>query len=275
MKIGLIAGEGSLPEEFLKSAQKKNIQVVIFGIKGITDPSLGNYGKLVWVDFGKLQQLIDSLKKEKIQDLIMLGKIEHKTLLESISEFDQRALMFLSKLQDKRAVPILEGLIKEFEAEGFRFIDPMPFLEDILVKEGVLTKHKPDKKQLKDANFGLKIAKSIAELDIGQTVVVKDQIVIAVEAIEGTDRCILRGGSLGGEGTVVCKVARRNQDMRYDVPVIGIQTLKSMVEAKAKVLAVEAEKTYLIDKENFIKFADKNGITVIGIKLDESISKGN
>ncbi len=272
MKIGLIAGAGSLPLEFLKSAQEKNVEVVIFGIKGITDPSLESYGKIVWIDFGKLQQLIDKLKEEDIKNLVMLGKIEHKVLLENITEFDQRALQFLAKLQDKRAVPILEGLINELEEEGFKFIDPLPFLERILVKEGVLTDTKPTENQLKDANFGLKIAKAVANLDIGQTVVVKDQIVIAVEAIEGTDKCILRGGELGGEGTVVCKVARKNQDMRYDVPVIGVQTLKSMVEAKAKVLAVEAGKTYLIDKENFIKFANQNGIVVIGIKLkDEQV----
>ncbi len=272
MKVGLIAGAGSLPEEFLKSAKRKDVSVVIFGIKGITDPSLEKYGKLIWIDFGKLQQLIDKIKEEKVQNLIMLGKIEHKTLLENISEFDHRALMFLSKLQDKRAVPVLEGLINELESEGFKFIDPVPFLEDIIVKEGVLTDIKPDENQLKDAHFGLKIAKAVAELDIGQTVVVKDQIVIAVEAIEGTDRCIQRGGELGGEGTVVCKVARKNQDMRYDVPVIGVQTLKSMLQARAKVLAVEAGKTYLIDKESFIKFANENGISVIGIKLDESVS---
>jgi len=269
LKIGLIAGAGSLPEEFLKSAKEKNTEVVIFGIKGITDPSLEKYGKIVWIDFGKLQQLIDKLKEENVQNLVMLGKIEHKTLIENIHEFDNRALMFLSKLQDKRAVPILEGIINELETEGFRFINPVSFLERILVKEGVLTKHKPDENQLKDAVFGLKIAKAVANLDIGQTVIVKNQIVIAVEAIEGTDKCILRGGELGGEGTVVCKVARKNQDMRYDVPVIGIQTIKSMIEAKAKVLAVEAGKTYLIDKENFIKFADENGISVIGLKIED------
>ncbi len=272
MKVGLIAGAGSLPIEFLKSAKKKGVKVVIFGIKGITDPSLETFGKVVWVDFGKLQQLIDKLKEENVKDLVMLGKIEHRVLIENISDFDQRALQFLSKLRDKRAVPILKGIIDELEGEGFKFIDPLPFLERILVQEGILTSKEPDDKQKKDAEFGIKIAKAVADLDIGQTVVVKDQIVIAVEAIEGTDKCILRGGELGGEGTVVCKVARKNQDMRYDVPVIGIQTLKSMMKAKAKVLAVEAGKTYLIDKENFIKFADENGIVVIGIKVkDEQI----
>ena len=272
MKVGLIAGAGSLPLEFLKSAKEKNVEVVIFGIRGITDPSLESYGKLVWITLGKLQELIDRIKDENIKELVMLGKIEHSVLLENISEFDQRAIHFLSKLKDKRAVPILEGLINELEREGLRFIDPVPFLEKLLVREGILTDTKPDEKQIEDANFGIKIAKAVADLDIGQTVVVKDGIVIAVEAIEGTDRCILRGGELGGEGTVVCKVARKNQDMRYDVPVIGVQTLKSMVKAKAKVLAVEAGKTYLIDKDKFLKFANESGITVIGIKIkDEQI----
>jgi len=120
---------------------------------------------------------------------------------------------------------------------------------------------------MNDALFGLKIAKEIAQLDIGQTVVVKDGIVIAVEGIEGTDKCIIRGGELGGEGTVVCKVARKNQDMRYDVPVIGTKTLKSMKKAKARLLAVEAGKTFLLEREKFKKLAEKFGIAVIGFRI--------
>ncbi len=267
---GLIAGAGELPLTFAKSAKEKKLPLKIFAIKHIADKSLEKFAPVFWINFGEAQKLIDLMKKENIKDLVMLGKIEHYSLIFSFYKLDKRAKQFFSNLKDKRAKSILEGVIRELEKEGFSFIDPTPFLSSLLVGEGVINSIKPDEKYLKDIEFGLKIAKEIADLDIGQTVVVKDGIVIAVEGIEGTDECIKRGGKLGGEGIIVCKAARKNQDMRYDVPVIGIQTLKSMKKAKAKLLAVEAGKTYLLDRENFIKTADKYGISVIGVKILEN-----
>ncbi len=267
MKIGLIAGAGQLPIVFAKTAKEKGNEVYILAIHGITDEQISQYGKIKWVNFGKLQEVLDYLKENGITDLVMLGKIEHKLLLESISELDTRALMFLSKLPDQRAESILGGLIKELEEEGFKFIDPTPYLGSLLAEEGLINNIKPEEKEIEDAKFGLKIAKVIADLDVGQTVVVKDKIVVAVEALEGTDRCILRAGELAGEGTVVCKVARKHQDFRYDVPVVGLKTLESMKQANAKFLAVEAKKTYLLDKEEFIKKADEYGISVMGFDL--------
>lgn len=272
-KIGLIAGSGQLPIIFAKTAKDQGKEITVFGIetffglKKITDKRIERYAPIKWIPFGKAQMLINLMKEEGIKDVVMLGKIEHILLITSFFQFDERAKSFFSSLKDKRAKTILEGVIKELEREGFNFIDPSPFLSSILVKEEIIGSLKPDEKLLKDAKFGLKIAKEVAHLDIGQTVVVKDGNIIAVEGIEGTDRCIKRAGKLAGKGSVVCKAARKNQDMRYDVPVIGPKTLKSMKKAGAKMLAVEAGKTYLVEEEKFKKLADKYGIVVQGFNI--------
>ncbi|RMA93119.1 LpxI family protein [Hydrogenothermus marinus] len=269
MKIGLIAGSGELPIQFAKNALEKGNQVFTVAIKNITDKKIQKYSQVKWLHFGEAQKLIDTFKEKNIKNIVMLGKIEHYSLIFSIYKLDERAKRFFSSLKDKKAKTILEGVIKELEAEGFYFIDPSPYLENLLVPEGLVNDIKPEGKYIEDAKFGLKIAKEIAQLDIGQTVVVKDKIVVAVEGLEGTDKCIIRAGKLAGENTVVCKVARKNQDMRYDVPVIGIKTLESMKKAKAKLLAVETNRTYLLEKEKFIEKANKYKISVIGFNLEK------
>jgi len=265
-KIGLIAGAGELPVEFALNAASKGKQLQIYAIKGITDKKIQKIAPTKWLNLGEVQKLIDSMKQDNIKDVVMLGKIEHFHLLKSIHKFDKRARQFLSQLIDKRAKSILEAVLTELQKEGFNPIDPTPYLTGLLVPEGLLVGREPSEEELKDINLGISIAREIAQLDVGQTVVVKDGIVIAVEGLEGTDRCILRGGELAGEGTVVCKVARKKQDMRYDVPVIGKKTLESMKKAKAKILAVESGKTLLLQKEQFINTAKKYNITVMGIK---------
>ena len=264
-KIGLIAGSGELPQEFAKNVAQKGIPFEIFGIKKITDKSLQKYAKTHFVNFGEAQKLIDLMKERNITDVVMLGKIEHYSLIFSLHKLDKRAREFFSALKDKRAKSILEAVLKELEKEGFRPIDPTPFLKDLLVPKGLINNVQPTKEELEDIKFGFEIAKQVADLDIGQTVVVKDKIVVAVEGLEGTDKCILRGGDLGGKGTVVCKAARKNQDMRYDVPVIGVKTLKAMKKAKARVLGIESGKMFLLNRNEFIKTADKYGISVIGL----------
>ncbi len=273
-KIGLIAGAGELPVIFAKNAKEKGDDLTVFGIKtffglkSITDKRIQKYAPVTWIPFGKAQILIDSMRENDITDIVMLGKIEHILLITSFFDLDKRARDFFSSLKDKRAKTILESVIKELEKEGFRFIDPSPYLSSLLAPEGIIGHVEPDEESLKDASFGIKIAKEIADLDIGQTVVVKEGNIIAVEGIEGTDRCIKRAGKIGGKGTVVCKAARKNQDMRYDVPVVGEKTLKSMKKAGAKLLAIEAGKTYILNKEKFINTADKYGISVLGVRLN-------
>ncbi|WP_457625181.1 LpxI family protein [Persephonella sp.] len=266
-RIGLIAGAGELPVEFSKSAVSKGENLKIYAIKGITEKSIQNIAPTTWLYLGQAQKLIDKMKEDQIKDVVMLGKIEHYHLIYSIHRFDKRARDFFGQLIDKRAKSILEAVLKELEKEGFNPVDPTPYLSGLLFPEGHIAGPPPTENLIEDAKFGLKIAKEVAQLDIGQTVVVKDKIVIAVEGIEGTDKCIIRGGELGGEGTVICKVARRNQDMRYDVPVIGIKTIKSMKKAKSRLLAVEAEKTFLLQGDKFKELADKYSISVIGVKI--------
>ena len=270
-KIGVIAGSGELPIEFVKNAVSKGRNVEVFAIKRITDKSIQKYTKTNWVNFGEVQKLIDLMKERNISDVVMLGKIEHYSLIFSFHRLDKRAKEFFNKLRDKRAKSILEAVLKELELEGFNPIDPTPYLKNLLMPEGILNNIKPTETELNDAKFGIEMAKSIAELDIGQTVVVKNKIVVAVEGLEGTDKCILRGGELGGENCVVCKVARKSQDMRYDVPVIGVKTLKSMKKAKARLLAVESDKLFLLNKKEFIKTADNYGISVIGFNTNSKI----
>ncbi|GAB6073003.1 UDP-2,3-diacylglucosamine diphosphatase LpxI [Venenivibrio stagnispumantis] len=264
-KIGLIAGSGELPITFAKNCN----DVTIFAIKSSADKDIEKYGKTIWLPFGQAQYLINSLKENNIKKLVMLGKIEHKSIILNFHKFDKRAKDFLSKLKDKRAKTILTGIIKELEKEGFEFIDPTPYLKDLLIEENFIIDNGITEEIKKDIQFGIKIAKEIANLDIGQTVVVKEGNIIAVEGIEGTDQCILRAGELAGENCVVCKTARKNQDMRYDVPVIGIKTLESMKKIKAKALAVEAGKCYLLNKEKFIETANKYKISVVSVKLNE------
>jgi len=266
-KIGLIAGAGELPIEFATSAVSKDKHLQIYAIKGITDKKIQDIAPTKWLNLGEAQKLIDLLKQDNIKDVVMLGKIEHFHVIKSIHRFDKRARQFFSQMIDKRAKSILEAVLNELKKEGFNPIDPTPYLSGLLVPEGLIAGKKPTKNEIDEINFGLSIAKEIAQLDIGQTVVIKDGIVIAVEGLEGTDRCILRGGELAGEGTVVCKVARKKQDMRYDVPVIGSKTLKSMKKVKAKILAVEAGKTLLVGKSEFKKLAEKYNISVISLKI--------
>ena len=264
-KVGLIAGSGNLPIEFAKNVVSANKPLEIFAIKKITDKSIQRYGKTHWLNFGEAQKLIDLMKDRKIKDVVMLGKIEHYSLIFSLHKLDKRAKEFFSSLKDKRAKTILEAVLKELEKEGFNPIDPTPYLKSLLMPKGLINHIEPERKLVEDAIFGIEIAKKIADLDIGQTVVVKDKIVIAVEGLEGTDKCIIRGGELAGEGSVVCKVARKDQDMRYDVPVIGLKTLKSIKKAKGKLLAVESGKLFILDRDRFVKMADKYGISVIGV----------
>lgn len=270
-RLGVIAGAGELPIEFVRNAVSEGRDVEVFAIKRITDKSIQKYAITNWVNFGEVQKLINLMKERNVLDVVMLGKIEHYSLIFSFHRLDKRAKEFFNKLRDKRAKSILEAVLKEFELEGFNPIDPTPYLKSLLMPEGILNNIKPTEAELNDAKFGIEIAKSVAELDIGQTVVVKNRIVVAVEGLEGTDKCILRGGELGGENCVVCKVARRTQDMRYDVPVIGIKTLKSMKKAKAKLLAVESDRLFLLNKKEFIKTADNYGISVIGFKCKKDV----
>lgn len=261
--LGLIAGNGNFPLIFTKQAKKKGEKIVAVALYDETDKSIETLAdKTYWINVGQLSKLIDILKKENIQKCVMAGQVKH-TKLFSVKP-DLKAIALLAKLKSKTADSILSAVCGELLKHGIEFLPSNIYLSDFIVKKGNITKIKPAKEQTGDIEFGYKIAKEIAGLDIGQTVCVKDKSIIAAEAMEGTDECIRRAGKITGNFTVV-KVARPKQDMRFDIPVIGLKTVETLKESNAAVLAVEAGKTLVMEPAEIIKKAEEYKICITGI----------
>lgn len=264
-RIGLLAGGGELPSLFLKKAKERKIDVVLMQIKGESNNKIqGLDTKTYNIKLTALSDIINICKKEKISKIVMLGYVKHSNLLKNI-KFDLRTLKVLLKTKDKRASSVLKSAIDELKTEGIEVIDSRFLFSDMLAGKGFLTRKRPGKKYIDDIFFGYKIAKKIAGADIGQTVVIKNKIVIAVEALEGTNECIKRGAKLAGPGFIVVKVSRPNQDMRFDIPVIGTKTIMLLKKYKSAGIAIETGKTFLLNKEKLIAAADKNNIFIYGI----------
>jgi DUF1009 family protein len=269
VKLGLIAGMGGLPLVLASEARKKGFYIVAIALQPPADESLKPLAdEFHKISVGRFGGLLSLLKKKSIRDGVMAGKIPKTLLYENKSSIipDLKAVKLLFSLKDHADDTILGAVVREIERHSITVHKTTEFTRDLLVTEGVMTGRKPSKKELRDIEFGWEIAKNIGGMDIGQTVVVKDLAVMAVEAIEGTDRAIARGGKLAENGAVVIKVSKPRQDMRFDVPVAGTETLKAMKKVSAGVLALEAGKCLIMDKEEFIREADKAGISVVGVK---------
>jgi len=265
-KIGLIAGNGTFPIAFARAAKQKGMQVIAVAHEGETMPELAQWvDALFWVKVGQLGKLISIFKEQGVKDVLMAGGIK-KTRLFGGGIPDMRAIAMLAKMIHKKDDSILRAVAQELESEGITVRESTLYLENIVASAGNLTKRKPSKEERQDIEFGWQMAKEIGRLDIGQTVVVKDQAVLAVEAIEGTDEAIRRGGLLCGKGAVVVKVCKPQQDLRFDLPAIGTQTIKTMEQVKASCLAVEAGKTIIIDREAVVSDADRTGIAIVAIE---------
>lgn len=265
MQIGLIAGTGELPEIVARDARERGFKVITVALENLASHKLDELSdEIKWINVGKLGEIIDTLKDAGVKEAIMAGKVPKSLLYKSKITPDLRAVKLLFTLKDKSDDAILNAITKELGKEGIHIIDTTAFSQHLLTPEGVLTEDPPSVDEWKDIEFGWKIAKEIGRLDIGQTVVVKGQAVMAVEAIEGTDEAIVRGGKWAGEGAVVVKVSKPHQDMRLDVPVIGLKTLKSMVNVRARVLAVEANRSMIINREKLVKEAEEAGISLVG-----------
>lgn len=261
--VGLIAGSGSLPIVTAQEAKGRGYKVVAVAIEGETSKELEGYcDRIHWIHLGQLGRLIEALKGEGVRQAVMIGKIPMTHLFSDVRP-DLRAALLYLKLKDRRGDAILAALAEELLADGITLLDSTTFLNPLLVEKGVLTMRCPDQREWEDIAFGWKVAKAVAHLSIGQTVVVKDLVVLAVEAIEGTDATIRRGGELGREGAVVVKVSMPDHDMRFDVPVVGMETITSLKEARATVLALEAGKALLLDKEEVIRAADGIGVAIV------------
>lgn len=263
--LGLIAGNGHFPILLAEEAKRRGRPVVAVAIKEETDPALE---KIVdschWLNLGQIKKTIQVLHEAGVKEAVMAGQVKHVRIFD-LRHLDFTAVKMFASLPDRKTDTILRAVAEEFSKSGITFLPSTIYLQDRLAAEGVLTSRRPTSDQNADIAFGLETAKAVGGLDLGQTVCVKDKAVLAVEAIEGTDECIRRAGRYA-EGCVVAKTAKPKQDVRFDVPVIGIRTLAALKEAKASVLAVEAGKTLFFDKEEFLKGADEAGLVVVGVK---------
>lgn len=265
-KIGLIAGNGRFPIIFAQNAGKKGVEIVAIGINEETSKELEKFvNKIYWLGVGELERLLKILKEENIRSVVMAGQVRHRLLFDNNIKLDRKMQFLLGGLKNKKTDSIIGAVARLLGFYGIKVLSSMTFLSEYLPEKGVLTRALPDKRQLKDIEFGRKIAKAIAGLDLGQSIVVKDMVVLAVESIEGTDEAIRRAAKYGNEGVVVVKVTKPRQDMRFDVPVIGPDTIRLLREVKASCLAIEAKKTLIIDKEETLRLADEAGIAIAAI----------
>lgn len=265
-RIALIAGSGKFPLFLAKAARANGVRVMAIAINSESDKEIEKVADQVyWVNLGDGSGLIDILKKEQIRYAIMAGKITKTTLLKEGLRLDGEARGLLKRVIDRKDDTLLSAVADRLKDFGIELLDSTTFVKGMMPSKGVLSKRRPSAEELENVNFGYKIAKEMGRLDIGQSVVVKEKAVIAIEAIEGTDEAIRRAGRIAGEKTVVVKVSKPDQDMRFDIPVVGLTTIKSLKEAGACVLAIEAEKVLVLEKDEMIEEADRAGICVVAI----------
>ncbi|MGQ9812475.1 MAG: LpxI family protein [Dissulfurimicrobium sp.] len=263
--VGLIAGGGQFPILCARAARLKGRKVIAIAHKGETLPELGNdVDAIEWISIGQLGRLIKILKDAGVSEAIFVGTITKKRIFIDVRP-DLRALNLWRRLDKRLDDSILRAIAAEIESEGIKVLPSTFFMHDILMPDGVLTRKKPSASQVEDIEFGLRLAKKIGALDIGQCVVVKDKVILAVEAIEGTDETILRGGRLGGPGAVVVKICKPFQDTRFDLPSVGLGTIERMAEVGAEVLAVESGRALLFDRDQAVALADRSKIAIVGI----------
>ena len=265
-KLGLIAGNGDLPHAVAVEARSKGYEVIAIGLESLAESTLASVvSEMQWINVGKLGEIIGYLKKSGVKEAVMAGKVPKTLLYKGKITPDLRAVKLLLTLKDKSDDSILFGIAKELKKDGISLLNTTDFTTSILTPEGVLTTDSPTEHEWKDIAFGWNIAKEMGRLDIGQTVIIRNQAVMAIEAIEGTDEAIRRGGALAGAGTVVIKVSKPHQDMRFDVPVVGPDTLKAMISVQARVLALEARKSILLERQQISREAQEAGISIVGI----------
>lgn len=280
-RIGLLAGGGTFPIAFARAARKQGHSVYAIGVQGMASEELAEVcDGFVASPLGRVGRAIQLFKRAGIKRAVMAGKIEKTELFRRLRWIrhlpDWRAIhmLFTYARQDKKDDTLLLAVIREFQRDQITFESALDYCPELLVKHGFLTRRKPSPAQWRDIRFGWEMAKEMGRLDIGQTVVVNDTAVIAVEAIEGTDEAIRRAGRLCERGAfTVVKVAKPQQDMRFDVPTIGIQTLQAMRESGGRVLAIESDKTIVLEQEDVIELANKLGIAIVALHAHELTSR--
>lgn len=265
-KIGLIAGNRRFPILFSEAAKKKGCHIVAVAVKGDTSYQLRKYvDKIYWISLGEFRRLFKIFKDEGVTKIAMAGQISPHRLFTKEVNKDPELKELLEKIKDKRADTIFGAMAERLNASGFELIDSTAFIGHLLPRQGTLTHRPPNFTEWEDVYFGLALAKAIAYLDIGQAVAVKHKAIVAVEALEGTDNLIRRAGHIARGNFVLVKVSKPMQDTRFDIPVVGLNTIKNIIKAKGTCLAIEASKTIFIDKEESVALADKKGIAIVAV----------
>lgn len=263
--LGLIAGWGEFPALVAQVAKAQGYRVVAVAFPEETEPRMESLvDEIHWVALGQLGKIMKVFKQAGVKQVVMAGLIRHKQLFANL-RLDFHAIRLLTRLGDKRANSILGAVADLLETQGMQLVSPLAWLKPYLASKGVLTRRKPTRRETKDIEFGYRIAKHVAGADIGQTVVVKDQAVVAVEAIEGTDACILRSGRYSKGGAVVVKVTKPSQDLRFDTPVIGPRTIASLTKSRAAVLAFDADHTLILQKDHTLAEANRARISLVAL----------
>ena len=265
MKFGLIAGNGKFPFLVLEGARKAGAEVAVAAIREETDTEIERVAEtLTWVGIGQLGKMLRFFKNEGVEKAMMAGQVKHVQIF-SRAIPDVRMLKMLLRLPKRNTDALIGAVAAELETEGIELIDSTYFLRDNLPASGTLTRRAPDERETGDIEYGLEIAREIARLDLGQTIVIRDRACVAIEAMEGTDAVIRRAGGLVRGRLTVVKNAKPDQDMRFDVPVVGIPTIESMIVSGATCLSLTAGKTLMFDREKMIKLANKHKIAVVAV----------
>lgn len=268
--LGLLAGNGRFPFLVAEEAKRNGRSVIAVAFNEEADPALEQVvDKIYWVFVGELKKWISIFKKEGVTEAVMAGLVRHSSMYADLKKFhpDMQALKLFWRLKDRKADTILGGVAEELGKSGITLIPSIQHLASHLAPKGVLTKRKPTSAEEADIKFGFQLAKSMAGNDIGQTVCVKNKAVIAVEAMEGTDRCIKRAGEIAQGSFTVVKVSKPKQDMRFDVPVVGLNTIETFQEAGGGIIAVEAGKTLMLDRDRLVSWANGEKIGLVGVEL--------
>jgi DUF1009 family protein len=278
MRLGLIAGNGRFPFLVLDAARGAGYDVTVIAIKEEAFADLESAAArppravLHWVSLGQLGRCISLLKEAGVTEAVMAGQVKHTKLFADIVP-DMTLMGVLVRLKGRHADALISGVADVLREHGINLLDSTAFLAPLLAREGVMTKRAPNDEELADLECGYGVADAIAGLDIGQTIAVKSAAIVAVESMEGTDAVIARAAPLAGKGVRIVKVAKPNQDMRFDVPVVGVSTIEAMQAAGATLLSVDAGRTLMIDGEAIIRAADEAGIAIVGRRQSHESSK--
>lgn len=269
--LGLLAGIGHLPVDVAQSAKKLGYKVLAIAVVADTDPELPENADVFYtINVGKAGKILQTLKRHDVKNVTMIGKVTKEVLYKNGAIIpDLTTIRLLSSLPDRKDDTIMNAIVKLIEDAGMHVMDQTVLIQPLLPGPGVLTRRKPTEQEWKDMQFGFRVAKELGRMDIGQTVVVKNQAVMALEAIEGTDACILRGGFLGKGGVIVAKTAKPAQDNRFDMPSVGTTTLTSMIHAGATGIVIEAGRTLLVDRKRTLSMAEEKDITIVSMDGSE------